>query len=714
MYAPIEVPDSSDLQEVAGRIEEYYQAHQAWLTPFAREIEENILFLLGHHWTDVDPRTGTYIPSLRQKEGSQKIPKPVANYIYTTARTVVSEWAKNLPLGSVHPSRNDDKSRSKTRLAEAARLALWDLLDEDIKYGELFVWLLCGGFAFKKDFIDYTRASLVTYGYDEEAEPPTFPDGTEIRGADGEPIDFAQARPTGDRGIRGTVDTEIVTPLQMVWDLTAPRFERSRWNFEWSVRSKRWVEENYDLDEEGYTGRAKDVKAEEHLSVPLMILHRLRMTSYTTAMVGAPSLKDSVVVKEYYEVPSKKHKQGRMVVVANGVPLYSGKTPYLPYRWHPYTRFDDFPYPVVMPRPRVSQAKGLNRSVNGIDSFAILHRHTVLAPKTFVPKGSGLARGQISGLPGGFYEFNPNSQHPPQVVQPQPITAELQAERATKVEDIRETMGAQRIQTGDTPKGVPSYAGLGFLREQATDAHTITMRRLERSFRRSEIAKLQLLSTFHEDEDPAFTAKILTKLTGASSAEIQTFVGEDIEANTDVIVEAGTSVATSHVLTQETVHSLLKEGILAQEMQDPRMRQRILEILGVGMLAGADSNDVVKAEAENAYYLGGGRARLISPSDNDILHLRVHDDERKRLSWFDLPEEDRAALQMHINEHLAQMQQKAMQNPSGMAAATAQSDIATGATMPGSEGQARPVSAVARGVMGGEPAPGMASPAGMG
>src|SRR5690606_31517258 len=156
----------------------------------------------------------------------------------------------------------------------------------------------------------------------------------------------------------------------------------------------------------------EDVKPEKTLNSSLRRFYGLKTssgvrnvkTSQGSSSSGDEIIDNGVIVKEYYERPCQEYPKGRLVVVASGVTLYSGDSPYKGSDlgdWHPYSegRWEIVPGRFWGKGP-LDDAVEINKQINSIDSVITLTRKTTAVPQKLIPKGSGIEPGQWTGRPG--------------------------------------------------------------------------------------------------------------------------------------------------------------------------------------------------------------------------------------------------------------------------------------------------------------------------
>lgn len=693
---------TGDHDGVAERIESAYTQDQDGKLPWVLEWERNARMLEGQQWIRVNQAVNRVegIPQPSRNRGYGFMPRPVSNYILKNARSRISQYVSMLPLGKVRPRSSDPEEQQTARIAEASRAALWKLGKETRNYIDIAVWLTVCGVAFRKDYVSRAEVDRYRFTFSEDGEEVYLDaegNPLEIEDEEGEEADFPFS-----------IQAAVLSPFEVSFDPYAPRFDKSRWVMDYGVRPLDWIRQMYDVDEPGYTGEATRVEdeglKENHGLAALM---RLRTSAGRTFMgnySGVPDVENAAVVKSYYEAPTEDHPRGRHFVVANGRTLFADDNPFMPLFWNPYTMFSELPFPGrVYPISVISQSVPLQRRINAIDAFRMLVRRKLLAPRVFLPKGHGIPRGQMSGDVGLITEYNASAGGSPVFQQIQPIGAELESERQAAIEDMAEIYGAQKVETGQAPGKAYNYAAIALIAEKAEGTHAVGKTLFVEGVLESETKKLQLLQMFMEEPDERFSKELISRLSNVPRDILMAFKGSTIEGATDVVLEAVPSFGTSTVMKREVVKEFLAAGwIPPQVLQDPIFQGRLFDLFDIPEFAGVESDDVVRAQMENAYYLDGEplaeKRNMRTDADNDMIHIRIHQGAQKAPGYLDRPEGERMALQQHINDHMAAHQRKMQQNPASAIGAQVQGDVQSGNTVATAQGGQQSVTAGLAGV----------------
>lgn len=594
-----ELETTSDREALASLVEDLYLADQDYRRAFEAQWAENLAFYAGEHYVQLVTSDGTVRRMPSPTGAAGYVPRPKTNYTLKIVRALVANFLKSDPKTMVRPRGNDDRNVTAARLAEKVDEALDELQCWDEKQVELVNWMVTCGVGFRKDYIDATEAAKMVLPRSPYVQTP---DGQVVPGADGAPMEVEPERSATPY----VAQCEVLSPFQFAVDPLATRLDNARWVMELSVHPIEWLKEQFAATDatgakrEGMTGEAENLEGGlGRVSPGLLYWIQLKNANQTRLS----RFKSMAVVKEYYQAPTVKHPAGRCLVVADGKLLFEGPSPYAPKFWHPYTMFPFLLMPGrFWPLSAVEFLVPSQRRLNSIDAIQMYTRNTTIAPRWAFPKGSGISRDKMTGVPGQILEYNATGGQPV-LLDGKGLPPDVQNERQATIRDMEEIGGTFNILGGDREEGVPSYSGLAFLQENASDVHLPTFRLWEKALERASSRRLWLVSKFYTQNLPELTALLRDKLAQTSDMELSQFTGNDLLDNCDVRIEAGTSIPRSRVLFQQTVMELLKNGMLAPVMQDPELYVQLLEIFGLSSFSGHKGEDVRKAQLENAIFL---------------------------------------------------------------------------------------------------------------
>lgn len=692
---------TDNLDEISAKIESFYNLDHGQKNALSWHWEKNHLMLDGQQWLvyEGNRETGGQWKRLSPSPQNEYIPRPVTNYLFDAYQTLKGYILKNKPRITVRPNTQTNRDKTAAKVAELVADTNFERLQETENYEYAISCLITYGTVFKKDYWDTSYTSLVKVPRMEArpvSDPNTgLPTGqtTEVQAVDPQTGEYLfDEMPLGD------VNTCVVEPYRIALDPVASNLHDIRWIMEYSIRPLTWIVENFDkpladggmlppvsedseqaVDEDGapippqepgYTGLARMVKPEKHLSASMRRFYQLKTSSGVRGIMGSglgqtssggdsTMLEESAVVKEYYERPTKDNPHGRLFVVANGKTLYSGPSPYTgPEQgdWHPYSacRWEIVPGRFWGKSP-FDDATELQKHINSIDSVVILTRKTMAIPQKMIPRGTMAVNDSWTGRPGQKIYVTPGSNgEMPTTIPASGVDAQVMAERSQKVEDIKSITGAIDILKGDRPPGVTAFSALNLLFEVGAGKLFPIADRWKRFVESSQRKQLQLVANKFREPRPQFIQKLMSMNSELTVDQIKDFLGKDLYDNCNVIIDPSSSVPKMKAAEQAKLMELAQLGVL--NLEDPANKQEFLERLDILGFDGGYGKDASRARYENDQLDSlatdpQGRKPVRLSCDNDDIHIAIHNDRMKEPSFQELPPEVMMAYTMHINEH---------------------------------------------------------------
>lgn len=663
----LELSKVDDLDEMASKIEDYYRADTNVKSALSYNWERNHMFLDGKQWIiyDGDRGTGGQWKQLSVHSANEYIPRPVTNYVYDIYQTLKAYLVQHRPRSTVTPNTQLYRDKMGAKLATLVCETNWERIGEEKNYEYAASTGLVYGTVFKKDYWDLTTVSTVRVPR-VEMQPVIDPQTGQVVGEEEREVLDENGDVVVDEMPLGDANTRVCEPYTISLDPLASDLHNTRWILESSIQPLEWIEEQFGREGDGYTGRFEEVKEETSLSGSMRRFYNLKTSSGVRAgqLQGAggtsgvtDGIENTAVVKEYYERPSRKHPKGRLVVVANGIPLYGGPSPYSGPDlgdWHP---FSEFRWEIVPGRfwgkSPLDDTTELNKHINSIDAAVILVRKTMAIPQKLIPKDSGIKPGEWTGRPGQEVYYR-STGGLPSTIEPTGVDAQVFQERSQKVEDMKNISGAIDILKGDRPPGVTAASALEMLYEVGTGKLKPCLDRWKQFIESSQKKQLKLISRMYREPRPEFIRMLHMKNKEIPSESIDRFIGADLYDNCNVKIEAGSNIPKLQSAEKAMLLQLAQIGSL--DLQSPENKIEFNRRMGV---VGFDSNqgiDVKRAEWENDLLEDSAENpdnRPVTLADEDhAVHKAVHMRRVKEPSFLSLP----AAVQQGYMEHIAEHQ----------------------------------------------------------
>lgn len=673
----LDITRVEDPDQAANAIEQFYKTDSTVKTKLDYNWSRNHKFLDGDQWIvyDGNKTTGGQWAPLQVNQANEYIPRPVTNYIFDGYQTLKSYVIKNKPRSTIRPNTQLFKDKSAAKVGELVLETNWERLNEQANYEYGASVLIGYGTVFKKSFWDVTNFAGLAKVPRMVMQPSFDPEtGAPTGEKEVQELDPETGEPAFDEIPLGDTNTEIVEPYRIALDPLTTDLHKARWIMEYSIQSLDWITETYGREEDGYTNRVEEVTEEKQLSGSMRRFYQLKNSSGVRGTMGSESspsgtgdapLSNSAIVKEYYERPSARHPKGRLIVVANGIPLYMGPNPCEGSEqldWHPYSecRWEIVPGRFWGKSP-LDAACDIQKRINSIDSTIILTRKTMAIPQKLVPIGSGIAPGTWTGRPGQQIEYRDGASVP-STIQAAGVDATVFQERAQAVEDLKNVMGAIDILKGDRPPGVNAASALSLLYEVGTGKLFPVLDRWKKFVENDQKKQLKLVARYYREPRDAFIAVLKSKNTELSDEMISQFIGSDLHDNCNVIVEAGSNIPKLQAAQQARLMEMAQVGTL--NLEKPANRMEFNRQMGVTGFDNDVDADVKRAQWENDLMDGirfnPDNAQMVIVLDADVheLHIEQHQKRQKEPSFFDLPIEVQQKYMEHCSKHEAALAEK--------------------------------------------------------
>lgn len=659
---------NEDLEALAKKIEDYYQGDSNVKTALAYHWERNHLMLDGKQWIRYDGAYGRggQWSTLKVSPNNEYIPRPVTNYTYDIYQTLKSYLIQNKPRSTVIPNSQLSKDKQAAKLAELICEVNWKRLQEEKNYEYAASCGVVYGTVFKKSYWD-TSSLMVAKVPRLAPAPVTDPTTGQTIGEEmKEVIDPATGQPVMDEIPIGDVNTAVVEPYRIAIDPLATDLHTARWVMEYQIQPLEWIQETYDRQEPGYTGRVAEVEEEKALSSQMQRFFQLKNSSGTKTpglnagvsnQGSGDMVENAAVVKEYYERPSRKYPRGRLVVVANGITLYAGDSPYAGPSlgdWHPYS---EFRWEIVPGRfwgkSPLDDTTEIQKQINSIDAAIILTRKTMAIPQRINPLDSGVPTGTWTGRPG--QEIRPRSTGAmPSILPAAAVDQSVFAEREQRLNDMKNISGAIDILKGDRPPGVTAASAIEMLFEVGTGKLRPGLDRWKTFVENDQTKQLKWTSRFYKEPRPEFIAKLKQMADDkVTDQAIENFIGSDLMDNTNVRIEAGSNVPKLQSAEKANLLQMAQVGTL--NLDNPRNQMEFNHRLGVVGFDNTQSADVERYEWENDLLWGIDNSPdnrpVVLADENHELHKQGHLDEMKKPKFLSASPAVQQAFMQHLAEH---------------------------------------------------------------
>ena len=425
----------------------------------------------------------------------------------------------------------------------------------------------------------------------------------------------------------GEVNVEVVSPFELRKDPTAKKWSQVRWCVEEKLRNVHYVEEKY-----GVTVDPEDGLISTNLFDSMLLA--------VNGGIESKPVKDSVRVKEYWEIPSKQHPKGRHITIANGKLLQ--------YEDNPYGRLPYEPFVHIRVPGRVDGASviedliPLQREYNTVKSQRIMNRNLTFNQRILAPAGALI--NDPTSEPGEILEYNV-SKGKPEIMTPPPEPGYVEADLERTLRDLENVSGIHEVSKGTTPPGVKSGVAIAYLQEQDDTKMGPTIHSIENGLEKWAVFVLSIVEEYYQE------SRLVKVLGKNNQIEVIEFKGADIKGNRDVMVVAGSALPQSKAARQEFILNLVDRGII----QDPQVILKLLEFGNMEEVYEELAIDVNQAQSENKRWQQGDFSPIVRDFYNHQVHVGEHNKFRKSDDYEQLPPEAQQIIDAHVEEHMMYM-----------------------------------------------------------
>lgn len=683
---------TEDLDQLAMSIEKYYKQDTQLKSQLSYHWERNHMMLDGAQWIiyEGSRATGGVWKPLKVSRDNEYIPRPVTNYMMDAYQTLKSYILKNKPRCTVRPNSQAHSDKTAAKISELVLQANWERLKEDYNYEYAVSCLITYGTVFKKDFWDVTPTVTAKLPKMIMA-PMTDPNTGAVTGQMPIQATDEYGQPVFEDVPLGDCNTEIIEPYRIAMDPLATDIHNAKWIMEYSVQSLDWIKTTYGKQEEldqmtgevknkGYTGLADEVVEETSLNNSMRRWYKLKTTSgvrnasaplSSSAPGGYDSMiSNSAIVKQYYERPSEKYPKGRLIVVANDKTVFADESPCDGPElgdWHPYSecRWEIVPGRFWGKSPLDDGAE-IQKMINSIDAVIILTRKTMAIPQKLIPLGIGVEPGSWTGRPGHMQFYRDNGTGlKPETIPAMGVDSSVFEERKQRVSDFQSVTGAMEILKGDRPPGVTAASALNMLYEVGTGKLYPMLDRYKAFIENSQKKQLKLVAVKYREPRADFIRLLKAKNKDLSDEEINNFIGEDMQDNCNVVIEAGSNIPKLQAAKQAMLLEVAQTGAL--NLQVPTNRSEFLTELGIQGYDNDVGPDTRRAEWENDLIdniiASPHNQPVVLDADIHQIHIDTHQLRMKQPSFMSLPPQVQQMYNQHILEHenMLNMQKQQMQ-----------------------------------------------------
>lgn len=591
--------------------------------PLEQQWAVNIAFLTGKQWITYDKSSQKIVEKPKDDWWEERV---TINRIRPAIRTELAKITKSRIQFDVIPASNEEEDIDASKVGTQAIDFVWRNTNMDEKRFKSALWQISTG-----------TGILKTYWNDklgEEAQLNVL-DKQGNFALDAQGNEITQTKRLGD------IDNFVVNPFDFVFDPSATEFDNAKWCVERILKTTDEVKDTYEVD----------VSPESGLSSQNIFNGILANINGQQSDFKPIKMENGVIVKEYWEKPSKKYPKGRHITIANGKLLQFEDNPYdrLPYFVTPHNLVPGRVYG----SSNIEDLIPVQKEYNKTRSQRRLNQTRAGSPRLLVEANSLLD--EPTNEPAEIIEYKKGHQ-PPIWETPPSEPGHIQAELELQLLDFQDISGIHEVSSGTAPTGVKSGTAIAFLQEQDETKLGPIIHNIETTYESWAKFVLTLMQQYYIEPR-------MIKIVGKNNqVDVKEFQGCDLKGNKDVKVISGSAMPKSTVARQNFVLDLWDRKILS----DPQKALKLLEFGNIEEIYDDLSIDVNQAKREQEQWLKGDFSHKTRDFYNHEVHIAEHNKYRKSDDYEKLIQLQ-PQVDAHIAEHSAFSQQLAS------AKATAQS-----------------------------------------
>lgn len=391
---------------------------------------------------------------------------------------------------------------------------------------------------------------------------------------------------------------------------------------------------------------------------------------YTASIqtVNISKQKDSEVVKEYYENPTKKYPNGRLIIVAGNTLLHEGELPFkvgeggkvgIPFVKQVCIENPGYFWGISI----IERCIPVQRAYNAIKNRKHEYLNRVAIGAYSVENGSldtdelledGISPGKIVVVERGF--------SPPRPIDNGELPTEFSDEENKLLNEFIQISGVSELsRESKAPPGVGSGVALEILKEQDDTRLSLTAENIRLAIIKVGKQWLRLSKQF------ATFPRMLRYIGDDNDVAVIEWESSDITSD-DIVIETENELAQTPAQRKQMVVDLLQYGLFNNPDTgriDKSIRGKIFEMLELGNWEAATELENLHANRANKenIFLGKGVIPQIQEYDDHQIHIVEHNKFRLTTDFEQLASQNLEIVQlfnMHVKQHEAYIRQAAL------------------------------------------------------
>ncbi len=576
---------------------------------FESSVVTNTAYLLGYDALYYDSRLRMF----RNYGGGAAAPnrgRIHQNMVLPSVQNRLARLCKNAPKFDVRPNSPSEEHKEAARLSLKCLLNVMDRERYNEKRIENAMWMQQAGY------------SWIKIGWDPEK---------------GKKLHFENDQGASDFEHEGDVYIDVVSPLEVFVDPVAKSMADARWLVHTKIRPISYFRDSY---EKGHLVKPEDAS----LSNIQNLLRINTMTNKSGVTNNELAMKNSAIECAYYERPSKKFPNGRLIITANSI-LLAYKP--LPTDEIPFIKFDDVKVGGKFhSESLITHLRPIQDQMNRVLRRKAEYLSKCLNAKYIAAKGHGMHEEALNDTT-EVIEYNqvPNAEMPKAVVAPQMPQYAFQEDQSLR-STFSEIVGIGEASKGQMPSADIPAIGMQLLVEQDDTRIGIVVESNENSHADVGRNIIKFISK-------CYNTPRMIKETGRAGEYVFTEVtGEMLLDSDDVIVMKGSTLPGSKAVKRNDLMNLYSQGILGNP-QDPAVISKLLEQMEYGDIQNV-WEDVAVDSSQVDYsikQIEQGQKPLIHPDDNHQMHFDKKNRLRKSQKFMTYSPDIQLLLVNDIQEH---------------------------------------------------------------
>lgn len=458
-----------------------------------------------------------------------------------------------------------------------------------------------------------------------------------------QPLDSVETEP--DYEFEGDIQIDVVSPFEMFFDPLATTVPDAKWCIRAKVRKldyfkSRWPERGPAVKEEG--------------AWLMSVQNELRIQSLTgqgPSQTGVQSqMKDCAIELAYYETRSKKHPEGRLVIMANDIILEDKA---LPKGLIPFVKFDDVPITdKFYPEAIVTHLRPVQDQYNKLITKRAQWTNLMLVGKWKAPRGAQLSQEAINDQSGEvvYYENVPGAIQGVEAVQVPVIPQYAYTEEDKLNAMFYDIAGEGEISRGILPAaGIPAIGMQLLLEQDETRISSVTS---QHEYAFAELYKLMLIYL----EEFVTNERLLKIADPYDQFIVKKWKGEQLKSSHDVIVTRGSTAPTTLATKRNDIMNMYNLGALGTP-GTPEALQRMVQQMEFGDVNQVwEDQSVDKAQIrQDIEKIELGKVPEVNEFDNHALHLQEKNRYRKSDKFKLLDPTRQGVLMANMEMHLQEL-----------------------------------------------------------